>query len=522
KFVVSDYLRSGDLCQKCRSVYDTLLTSYEGDAAQVLEHVQVNRFYLSRRYRRAIATIEPQASVDARIQQVTADRTLTALPKALQQVSLFEPTGPLVAANRGLLEFSDLFKRPVEAFKYLLDTIETGTVALDSFVLHLDMIFLASTNDTYLEAFKEHPDFPSFKGRIELIKVPYLLRFEDEKEIYARQTTERSVGRHIAPHALDVAALWAVLTRLRRNEASNYSKEFKAVIEKLTPLDKSHLFDTGKVPDGLSNRDAKELHHRVEELFLEGRSFSKYEGKMGASARELRTALLNAAHNPDYQCLSPLAVFEQIREILENRSVFPYLRQEASHGFHEHKKFLEQVEDVYLGWVDDEIRMSMGLAAEESYAQLFARYVRHASHWLKKEKIQDPVSGNFIKADEKFMEEIEAVLKGEKEAAKDFRAEVIGTIGAHALENPDSEPNYSEIFGAYIEKLREDYFAQRREQIGRINKNFLLYTAHDRKSLEPKELEHLEKMLGRLKERFGYCENCARDTVAYLVKKRYQ
>ncbi len=178
---VNDYLRSGDLCYKCRRIFDALLTSYDGDIQKVLNHIQIERFYISRRYRRGAATIEPQMSVDARTQQVTSDRSLTSLPKALQHTSLFEPAGPLVDANRGLLEFSDLLKRPVEAFKYLLATVETATVSMDSFVLHLDMVFMASTNETYLDVFKEHPDFPSFKGRIELVKVPFLLSYDDER-----------------------------------------------------------------------------------------------------------------------------------------------------------------------------------------------------------------------------------------------------------------------------------------------------------------------------------------------------
>ena len=56
-----------------------------------------------------MATIEPQMAVDARIQQLTADKSLAALP-ALQHTSLYQPTG-LASANRGLLEFSDFLKR---------------------------------------------------------------------------------------------------------------------------------------------------------------------------------------------------------------------------------------------------------------------------------------------------------------------------------------------------------------------------------------------------------------------------
>mgnify|MGYP002817123291 CR=1 FL=1 len=42
---------------------------------------------------------------------------------------------------------------------------EKGTVALTNAILHLDTLFLASSNERHLAAFKEYQDFPSFKGR---------------------------------------------------------------------------------------------------------------------------------------------------------------------------------------------------------------------------------------------------------------------------------------------------------------------------------------------------------------------
>src|SRR5207248_8810097 len=68
---VSDYLRFGELCHKCKQIYEALLTAYQGDFLKVLRHVQVERFYISRRYRVAAVTVEPQLSVDARTRQVT-------------------------------------------------------------------------------------------------------------------------------------------------------------------------------------------------------------------------------------------------------------------------------------------------------------------------------------------------------------------------------------------------------------------------------------------------------------------
>lgn len=521
-FTVPEYIRNGDLSYKSRCIYDALLASYDGDVRKVLNHVQVERFYPSRRYRRGIATIEPQMSVDARIQQITADRSLGSLPMALQHVALYDPGGPLADANRGLLEFSDLLKRPVEAFKYLLSTVETSTVALDSFLLHLDVVFIASTNETYLDAFKQHADFPSFKGRMELVKVPYLLRYSDEIEIYKPQITDRVVGKHVAPHAIDVAALWALLTRMRRCDASRYGKENEAMINSLTPLEKVRLYDTGEVPERLTTREAKELRHLIPALYQESLSYPNYEGRFGASAREIRTMLLNAAHHPDYKCLSPLAVFDEIRDLLGQKSVYDFLNQEVVKGYHDHAAFLEQTEELFTDWVDEEIRESMGLVSEGSYAELFSRYVKHITHWVKGEKVVDPTSGEQRDPDERLMGEIESVLVQEGETPEDFRRSVIGTIGARALDNPDQVPNFLEIFGNYIALLKEDFYTRRRDDLRRINRNFLRYTSPDeRSSLEPEEVAQVEQMLHTLESKYGYTIDSARDTVAYLLKKRY-
>ena len=205
-FVLSDYLLDGELCHTCRQIHDALLAAYRGDWLKVLRHVQVERFYVSARYQQAAVTVEPQHFADAGYRQVTADRTTAALPPALHSIALFEPHGPLVAANRGLIEYSDLLKRDPNAFKYLLGTSETARVALDHFVLQLDLVLVASVNEKQLSAFKESPEFASFKGRLELVRVPYLRRASVEREIYDRQITSAAVGKHVAPHATRVAA----------------------------------------------------------------------------------------------------------------------------------------------------------------------------------------------------------------------------------------------------------------------------------------------------------------------------
>ncbi len=516
-----EYLRTGDLCYKCRRIYDALLASYDGDANKVLNHIQVERFYISKRYSRGASTVEPQVSVDARIQQLTSDRSLAALPKALHHVSLFDPAGPLVDANRGVLEFSDLLKRPVEAFKYLLSTVETATVCMESFVLHLDMIFIASTNEVYLDAFKQHPDFPSFKGRMQLIRVPYLLRMSEEIEIYRSQITERVVGRHIAPHAIEVATMWAVLTRMRRADSTLYPKAVSTVLTSLTPMEKLRLYDKAEAPERLTTRESAELRALIPELYEESQAYPNYEGRFGASAREVRGILLNAAHNDNYHCLTPLAVFDEIEEMLTNTTVHEFLNQDVVDGYHDHGAFLKASEEQLLDWLDDEVRDSMGLAERGSYAALFTRYVDHITYWVKDEKILDPASHTLLEPDERLMTEVETVLVAKEEAVEDFRRAVIATIGAKSLDDPGKKPDLEEVFAHYIQMLRENFFTSRRHELRAINENFLRYVSDENHDLDKKERAQVEQMLERLHDTYGYCKACARDMIAYLLKKRY-
>jgi hypothetical protein len=208
------WILRGQLGQKNRQVFEALLTAYRGDLARVLAHVQVERYTISRRYRTGAVTIGPQMAVDACERQVTADTSLNALPASLSSLTMFEPYGELVDASGGLIEYSDLLKRPLDAWKYLLLAIETGEVSLTFSTLPINAVMMASSNELHLNAFKEHPDYHSFRGRIQLVRVPYLRDYRQEQRIYETQIGAHA-RVHVAPHAMYVAALWAVNVDVR-------------------------------------------------------------------------------------------------------------------------------------------------------------------------------------------------------------------------------------------------------------------------------------------------------------------
>jgi serine protein kinase len=520
-FILSDYLREGEMCHKCRRIYMALLNSYGGDYLKVLRHVQIERFYISRRYQEGTVTVEPQMSVDAMAQQITADRTQLNLPSALHGVVLFEPHGPLVHANRGLIEYADLLKRPLEAFKYLLGFSETAEVPLEPFVLQLDEVLIASANEKHLGAFKELPDFASFKGRIELVRVPYLRRYKLEQEVYDAQLTSTSVGKHVAPHATEVAAMWAVLTRLKKPIPERYPTEVKELVDQITPVEKVHLYEEGRAPARLSLANTKELKKLRSDLYEESDAYPNYEGRSGASAREIKTALFNAAQSADYKCLNALAVIEELEAICQDKSVYEFLQQEVVDGYHDHDEFVRVVESEYLEVVDSEVRDSMGLVSEGQYRELVERYVQHVSHWVRGEKMRNRVTGEMERPDEQRMAELEAIVMPRGEDAGEYRRGLISTIGAHRLDNPDAEMDFARIFPDMFKRLRDHYFEERKRVLRKNKENVLKYLSEERGTLTQREQAQVESTLETMAERYGYCEHCAKDAILFLMKKRY-
>jgi predicted Ser/Thr protein kinase len=518
---IPDYLRLGQLSAKNRAVYEALLASYHGDYLKVLRHVAVERFYVSHRYRTGYVTVEPQMSVDASERQLTADRSLAALPASLQSVALYEYGGELVGANRGMIEFDDLLKRPLEAYKYLLTTVERGAVGLASATLFLDLTFVGSTNEIHLAAFKEIPDFASFKGRLELVRVPYILDVNHEEALYEDKLREAAGDRHVAPHTAYVAALWAVLTRMRRPQLERYPSTLTEAIGKLGPLEKAELYTSGKVPAGTSPPVAKELVASIKALFSESDTYPNYEGRIGASPREVQGALLNAVASPRYTYVSPLAVLDELSELSRQSSLYEFLRQDVQPGgFHDHKRFIDQVRERLLDRIDDDVRAALGLIEESEYLRVFERYIAHVTHWLRKEKLRNPATGRSEEPDEGMMREVERTI-GLTGKVEDLRGAIIAKIGAWSLDHVGQKPVLADIFAEHLRKLRDAYFEKHKKAItGGVGELVLLLT-HDGIGLNADAKARAEAALVGLEKR-GYRKDSARDMVTLMARSRYR
>jgi predicted Ser/Thr protein kinase len=518
------WLMSGKLSHKNQQVFEALLASYKGSLAETLRHVQVERYFISRRYRVGAVTVGPALSVDAGERQITADRSLASLPTALQATTLFEAHGELVEAAGGVLEFSDLLKRPIDAFRYLQLTLETGEVPLQQQTVQTNVVMIGSCNEVHLAAFREHHEFPSFRGRFELLRAPYLRAWSDERAIYDAQIAP-FVTRHVAPHATRVAAQFAVLTRMRQPEAKRYPDALAAIVTSLKPEEKMDLFTTGAAPERLDPDAQKVLRAGIRAIYEETASSVEFEGKSGVSPREIRTALLDAAQSPEHACLSPFAVLRELDELCKRTSEFDWLKEKAQGTYNDHRHFREVVRARLLDTIEDEMRIASGLVDELRYGELYDRYMTHVSIWVKGEKIRNPHTGVSESADERMMREVEGLL-GVKQKHEDHRRGLISTIAAWAIDHPGEKIVNAVVFPQQMKRLRETVFTERRKGVAEVVRD-LVSLLRDQRAQESDWRDLREDARARAREALerlrgmGYCDHCALDAASAILRARF-
>ncbi len=516
----SDWILRGQLSHKSQTVFEALLSSYNGSYTEVLKHVQVERYFISQRYRVGAVTIGPQMSVDAAERQLTMDRSLAALPASLQAVTLYEAKGELVDAAGGILEFSDLLKRPLDAFKYLQLSIETGEVSLTQQNVQLNCVMTGSANELHLDAFREHPEFASFRGRLELIRTPYLRNAVQEQQIYDTHVVPH-IRRHVAPHATEVAAQFAVLTRMRKPNTDKYPRALSNALSGLTAIEKMDLYATGRAPERLDPDAQKVLRAGIREIYEESDAYPIYEGRIGASPREMRAVLLDAAQSTVYRCLSPLAVLDEIEQLCQRKAEFEWLQQDTQPGgYHDVKLFRETLFTRLLNAWEQELYASSGLVDDQQYDDLFERYVQHVSVWVKKERIRNRVTGEYEEPDEAMMREVERLLdiKGSPE---DARKQMISAIAAWAIDHPGQKVEAAQVFPNYLRRLREAIFADKRIEVAKIARDIVILIRDEGVGLDTHRARVARATLDRLAQRFNYCDACGVDLASMLLRKRY-
>jgi predicted Ser/Thr protein kinase len=309
---------------------------------------------------------------------------------------------------------------------------------------------------------------------------------------------------------------------MRKPQVERYPSTLAETIGKLSPLDKAELYATGQLPDDLTPDRARELASHIKDLWHESDTYPIYEGRVGASPREMQAVLLAAAGSTRYEYVSPLVVLDEIVELTKQASLYEFLRQDVQPGgYHDHKKLVEVVRVKLFDRIDDEVRASVGLVEESEYSRVFDRYVNHVMHFLKKEKVRDPSTGRLVDPDEGMLKEVERTLEitGRPE---EFRQSLIAKIGAWSLDHRGQKPVLSEIFSDLLRKLRDAYFEKHKKTIARGIGDLVLLLSGNAGSLTAEAKARTEAALAMLIEKHGYTRESARDLVGALASLRYR
>jgi serine protein kinase len=505
------------LSKKNQLIFENLLAAYEGEVEKVLRHIQVERFFYSRQYRIGISTVEPQMSMDAQEKQLTMDRNIANLPAVLHNIRFTEAFGEIVEANRGILEFSDLLKRPLETFKYLLTTVERATLSLPSATQNLDIVFFATANEKHLDAFKTLPDFSSFRGRFELITVPYLLRVSDEAKIYRRDVAAISKSKKIAPHTIDVLCAWAVLTRLKHPDSDSYSNEYRGIINRLDPFAKAMLYDDRPLDDSFVAADQITLKQLRRQIIAESVGSVIYEGRFGASPREIRALLYRVAEESTTETITPMSIFSELERLLRDKSVYEFLQFEPRNKYHDVAFFIQNIRDWFAGIFEEEVLGAMLLVEEGQYDQLLARYIDNAVAFVKKEKIFNRKTEGYEAPSEVLMNDVESILGVSGGDPMRFRESLLARIASYKLDNPKAKIEFSIVFFDHLQRIKEHYYQQKSRLIEANLKAVLALGTDKERQFNEKQVIAAKSTMHELNARYGYDELSARECIKFLM-----
>jgi serine protein kinase len=334
-------------------------------------------------------------------------------------------SGGLCLANRGLLEFVEMFKAPIKVLHPLLTATQEGNYkGTEGFgAIPFDGIVLAHSNESEWLAFKNNRNNEAFLDRIYTVKVPYCLRVSEEIRIYEKLLANSSLAEApCAPDTLRMMAQFAALSRLKEPENSS-------VFSKMRVYDGENLKDTD--PKAKSYQEYRD-YAGVD------------EGMTGLSTR-FAFKVLSKVFNFDHRevAANPVHLMYVLEQSIEQEQFPPETEQRYLRFI---KEFLAP---RYAEFIGKEIQTAYLESYSEYGQNIFDRYVTYADFWIQDQEFRDPNTGEILDR-AALNDELEKI---EKPAGisnpKDFRNEIVNFVLRARAKNAGKNP----VWTSY-EKLR--------------------------------------------------------------------
>src|SRR6187397_1892343 len=471
-----------NLCPFCRKTFQDLMTSYEGNWEKVIRHVAVKRLMLSEKDRVGIGTFQPKDEKNQDSTELTGDLNYRKIAEygSDSDPRAFNFDGELNIANRGLVEFIEILKLDVAFLYDLLGASQEHKIKPKKFPqTDIDEVLCGHTNAPEYRKLQNNELMEAFRDRTVKIDVPYNTVWQDEVKIYGRDFNDRQIaGKHIAPHTIEMAAIWAVLTRLEEPKKAQ-----------ITLLQKMKLYG-GKTLPGLTEDNVREF-----------REEAPGEGMDGISPRYIQDKISNALVRDDTGfCVNPFMVLNELEAGLHHHSLIT--REEVRKRCRE---LLAMVKQEYEDVVKNEVQKAIS-ADEEAIARLCGNYVDNIKAYTFREKVRNKFTGHEDDPDERLMRSIEEKIDISDSRKDDFRREIMNYIAALALEGKQFDYRTNERLQKALElKLFED-------EKDSIKLTSLVSSVVDRDTQEK-----IDIVKGRLIKNYGYCDVCAVDVLNYVA-----
>jgi serine protein kinase len=484
RLAARDYriVATGNLCPFCRKNYQDLMTGYDGNWERVSRHVVVKRLILSEKDRVGIGTFQPKDEKNQDSTELTGDLNYRKIAEygTDSDPRAFNFDGELNIANRGIIEFIEILKLDVAFLYDLLGASQEHKIKPKKFPqTDIDEVIAGHTNEPEYRKLQNNELMEAFRDRTVKIDIPYNTVWKEEVKIYGRDFNSRQItGKHIAPHTIEMSAIWAVLTRLEEPKKAQ-----------ITLVQKMKLYG-GKTLPGFTEDNIKEL-----------REEAPREGMDGISPRYIQDKISNALVRDDTgSCVNPFMVLNELEAGLSHHSLIT--REETRKRYRE---LLSMVKQEYEDVVKNEVQKAIS-ADEEAIARLCGNYVDNIKAYTFHEKVRNKFTGQEDDPDERLMRSIEEKIDVSESRKDDFRREVMNYIAALALEGKQFDYKTNERLQKALElKLFED-------QKDSIKLTSLVSSVVDRDTQEK-----IDIVKGRLIKNYGYCDVCATDVLNYVA-----
>ena len=129
---------------------------------------------------------------------------------------MLELNGALNVGNRGMVEFIEVFKNETEYLHAMITATQEKVIPAPGRhgMVYVDTCIVAHSNEAEWQKFKADHTNEAILDRIVVVKVPYNLRLSEEVKIYQKIIRNSDFRAHVAPHTLEIASMFAILSRL--------------------------------------------------------------------------------------------------------------------------------------------------------------------------------------------------------------------------------------------------------------------------------------------------------------------